>query len=313
MGKKLPSILKEIKNKTICKVDYNTQKSISYSQFSIYNQCPQRWALQYIENNKIFSSTIHTVFGTAIHTTIQHYLTVMYDQSGAAADNEDLISLFEQHFIAEYKNQCLKNNNQHFSNPEEMREFFEDGANILNFFKKKKSEYFSKRGWYLVGCEIPISLPAYNKFPDIIYNGFLDVVLYHEPTNEFLIIDLKTSTRGWGDKEKKDEIKQFQLILYKKFFSEQFNVPLDNIKIEFIIVKRKIYENSEYNISRIQEFIPSSGKIKIKRASDALNNFIENAFDGGGFKKINHLPKVSDNCKWCPFYKCVLCSATYEN
>jgi hypothetical protein len=46
--------------------------------------------------------------------------------------------------------------------------------------------------------------------------------LYNETLNRFKIIDIKTSTKGWDDKTKKDETKQMQLILYKKFFSQQF-------------------------------------------------------------------------------------------
>jgi hypothetical protein len=38
----------------------------------------------------------------------------------------------------------------------------------------------------------------------------------------------------------KDELKQFQLILYKKYFAQQFNIPIDDIDIEFFIVKRKV-------------------------------------------------------------------------
>jgi hypothetical protein len=77
----------------------------------------------------------------------------------------------------------------------------------------------------------------------------LDVVLYHEPTNSFKIIDIKTSTKGWSDYEKKDETKQFQLILYKHFFAKQFGVEIDKIDIEFFIVKRKIWAESPYPIS----------------------------------------------------------------
>ncbi len=60
-------------------------------------------------------------------------------------------------------------------------------------------------------------------------------VTNHEPTNKIYIIDFKTSTWGWGDKEKKNEIKQFQLLLYKKYFSDHFKFPIDNIEIEFFI------------------------------------------------------------------------------
>jgi RecB family exonuclease len=139
----------------------------------------------------------------------------------------------------------------------------------------------------------------------------LDVVLYHEPTNKFRIIDIKTSTNGWNAKAKKDENKQFQLILYKKFFSEQFNVPLENIDIEFFIVKRKLYENTDYPIPRVQEFKPASGKVKLNKATRALEEFIQRAFDKNGHANVNHQPTPHKNCNWCPFYKTHLCSATF--
>jgi hypothetical protein len=310
--KKIPKIVKDIQKYTYKKIDYSTQKNISFSQLSMYNQCPRKWALQYVEGNKIFSSTIHTVFGSALHIAIQHYLELMYNTSTVAADNEDIVGLFEESFRNEYKTQYKKNNNTHFSSPEELREFFDDGVKILEFFKKKKGGYFSKKGWHLVGCEVPIVITPNKNFPNIIYQGFLDAVLYHEPSDEFLIIDFKTSTRGWKDEEKKDQNKQFQLILYKKFFSEQFNIPIDKIKINFIILKRKIWEESEYAISRIQEFSPASGKVKVNAASTCLNKFIEEAFNVNGYKEVEHKPIVNNNCKWCPFYKIHLCPATCE-
>ena len=46
-----------------------------------------------------------------------------------------------------------------------MREFFEDGIEILKFFKKKVGGYFSKRGTYLVGIELPI-INTPNRFPN---------------------------------------------------------------------------------------------------------------------------------------------------
>jgi hypothetical protein len=45
---------------------------------SIFRGCPHRWKLQYKDKIKRFTSSIHTVFGTAIHEVIQHYLDVMY-------------------------------------------------------------------------------------------------------------------------------------------------------------------------------------------------------------------------------------------
>ena len=52
-------------------IDYRYQKSISYSQLSTHMACPHKWSLMYRDGHKIPSFSINTVFGTAIHNTIQ--------------------------------------------------------------------------------------------------------------------------------------------------------------------------------------------------------------------------------------------------
>ena len=201
-------------------------------------------------------------------------------------------------FIYHYK----KNNSLHFSSSEEMREFYEDGIEILDYIKKKRGQYFSKRGWHLVGVETPITIAPNLRFPNILYVGFLDLVLYHEPSNTFKIIDIKTSTKGWNKYAKNDEDKQFQLILYKKFFSEQFGVPIDSIDIEFFIVKRKLYDDCDFPQKRVQEFVPASGKVKLGKATRALDNFLEECFVGNSYteKEMDTNPSKF-NCGFCPF------------
>ncbi len=141
--------------------------------------------------------------------------------------------------------------------------------------------------------------------------GFIDVVLYHEPTNKIRIIDIKTSYNGWNKKQKADENKQFQLIAYKKYFSEIYNIPLENIEVEFLIVKRKIFESENFVIKRVQIHKPAAGKVKLNKVTKSIEEFIEQAFDRNGFKQVEHQPKINDNCKYCPFHKTHLCQATY--
>jgi hypothetical protein len=303
LAKKLPNIVKEIISSPPKKMNFARDKNVSFSQISIFNQCPHRWKLQYKDKIKTFNSSIHTVFGTAIHEVIQNYLTVMYNESKVKANRIDLEESFKEKFREEYLTQYKKNDNNHFSSSEEMREFYEDGVKILSFLKKKVNAYFSKRGWHLVGIELPILQAPVKIKSNILYMGFLDVVLYNENSDTFEIIDIKTSTRGWNDKTKKDELKQYQLILYKKYFSEQYGIPLDKIDIKFFIVKRKIWEDSKYNISRIQEFRPPSGKIKLGRATKFVNNFIDEVFSTDGLVRDMKYPKqVSQwNCRFCPF------------
>ena len=177
-----------------------------------------------------------------------------------------------------------------------MREFFEDGVEILTFFKKKVGGYFSKRGTYLVGIELPIINTPNKMLNNLLFKGMLDIVLYHENSDTFTIIDIKTSTRGWHDKMKKNEDKQFQLILYKKYFSELYNIPLEKINIKFFIVKRKLYDNCDWAQTRIQEFSPPSGKIKLNRATKYVDDFMSHVFNSQGKIKEQNYPCT---CKYC--------------
>jgi|TARA_R110000824_G_scaffold22740_5_gene82783 CRISPR/Cas system-associated exonuclease Cas4 (RecB family) len=301
--KKVLPLIKEIRKKSVREVNYGYEKAISYSQLSMYRSCPKKWSLQYRDGHKTSEQSIHMTFGTAVHEAIQHYLDTMYDKSGAAADRIDIEEYFEECFRKTYLKDYKKNKNVHFSNPAEMKEFFDDGMNILNYFKKKRNAHFTKKGWHLVQCELPMLVSPNTTYKNVLYRGYLDVVMYHEPTNTIKIIDIKTSTRGWGAREKKNEDKQFQLILYKKFFAQQYDFPVENIDIEFFIVKRKLYESEDYVIPRIQIFKPASGKIKMSRAEKAMNEFIKDVFTlDAKFKEDVMIPNPSKwNCGFCPY------------
>ena len=296
MAKKIPKIVKEIQKNPPHEIDYSYQKNISYSQISMFKQCPHKWKLHYKDKISQRDTSIYLVFGIAVHEAIQEYLTVFYEQSRAAADRLELIDKFQKTFIEVYQKQYKQNNNSHFSSAEQMREFFEDGVEILKFFKKKIGGYFSKRGTHLVGIELPVINTPNKMLNNILFKGMLDVVLYHENTDEFTIIDIKTSTRGWHDKMKKNEDKQFQLILYKKYFSELYNIPLEKINIKFFIVKRKLYEECDWPQTRIQEFRPPSCKIKLNRATKYIKDFMDQVFDSQGNIKEQNNPCT---CRYC--------------
>lgn len=300
--KQIPKILKEIKNYKPLVMDYSFQKSISYSAFSTFSSCKHKWELMYQKGHYKSDYNINLCFGTAIHNTLQNYLTVNYEVSGVEADQINLEEYFQNQFTEAYQKSYKDNGNKHFSNPIEMREFYEDGVNILNFIKKNKLKYFSKKDWYLVGVEIPVLIPPYPRFKNVIFKGFIDLVLYHEPTNKFVIYDLKSSSRGWSDKEKKDETKIAQILLYKHYFSKQFNIPIENIDVEFFIMKRKIPKSTDFPIYHIQQFKPASGKNKVTKAVENLEKFIQDVFDEKGLKDKQYEATPSDwNCRYCVF------------
>ena len=75
MARKVPKIVREIQNNPPESINYAFQKHISYSQLSMYKQCPHRWKLHYKDKISQREPSIYMIFGTAIHEIIQKYLT----------------------------------------------------------------------------------------------------------------------------------------------------------------------------------------------------------------------------------------------
>ena len=281
-------------------------RKISYSQWSMYERCPLSWKLAYIDGLAPFQASIDTVFGTAFHETFQHFLTVMYTESVKKAEELNLRSILQSKLRDEYTRCVQEMGGQHFSNPLQMAEYLEDGAAILQWFLKRRSQYFSSKDWELVGIEIELCQQASTKNSSVYWFGFIDVVLRHVPTNKIVIYDIKTSRNGWNKNAKSDSMKAAQLVAYKNYFSEQFGVPRENIDVEFFIVKRKIVEESMFPQKRIQNFKPSAGSVTQKKIQKQIDAFVETCFDAEGNKNAN-IPymaiagKGSTNCKYCPF------------
>jgi hypothetical protein len=283
-------------------INYAYQKSVSFSQYSMYSNCQYQWYLAYVKKQKIFKPGIHLLYGTSLHEALQEFLRLMYDESLKAAESMDLTGYFEQRMIENYRNDLEQNEKTHYCTKEEFTEFIEDGRASLDWFKSKRAKYFSKKDTELVGIEIPILQPITEYSPNVLLQGYIDFILYNKNTDSYTIYDIKTSTRGWTDKEKKDQTKINQVLFYKKFYSKALNVPEDKIDIVYFIVKRKIYENTEFPIPRIQEFIPANGKIKVKKAYESLENFVKECFTSDAKYNTERVyEKNASACKWCQY------------
>tara|TARA_Y100000004_G_scaffold194504_1_gene259282 strand:- start:443 stop:1309 length:867 start_codon:yes stop_codon:yes gene_type:complete len=273
---------------------------ISYSQFSQWDKCPQMWKLNYLDKLGTFRGNIYTIFGSALHETIQAYLVAYYEKTIAIADSLPLGDILQYRMEENYK-QTKENSEEPIDvTLEEMKEFYNDGLNIINEFLKRKRSYFPKKDHELLGIELDIdfNLPKEMKFV-----GFMDVVIHNKKTGRIRIIDIKTSTMGWNKWQKADKNKTNQLLLYKKFFSKQRDIPEDKIDIEYLILKRKLYENIQYPQKRLQVFSPASGKPSLNKVMNRLDEFITDCFDDTGqLIQKDYFKNVSTkNCRYCEF------------
>ena len=272
----------------------------------MFSECPERWKLNYIDKLRVFETNIFLIFGTAMHEVIQTWLEVMYNDSIKNADklnleqrlHDKLIEGFKKAKEEEGKDPCTK---------EQLKEFFQDGCDILDFVKKRRADYFSKRGYKLIGCEVPIDVDLRKNVKMV---GYLDIVILDEYHNILKIYDIKTSTQGWNKWQKKDENKTQQLLLYKQFYAKQYNHPIDKIEVEYFIVKRRLWENAMFPQKRVQKFSPSSGTVSMNKVAKRLDTFLDLAFDDNGEQITDNIIATPSKkaCKWCEFRKTEHCS-----
>ena len=307
MPKKLPKIVKEVWESKI-KQSPKTNKHISYSQLSSFASCEKQWYLTYVKRLAPYQPSIHAVFGTAMHETIQSWLEVLYHDKVKTANEMDLDALLYENMIKAYKGQKAQNAHEHFTDQKEMNMFYLDGKHILNFLKKKRGGYFSTKGVYVAGIE---TLLYQELRPGVVFKGLIDLVFYDERVDEWTIMDIKTSTSGWNKFAKNDDKRKSQILLYKEFFSRQFNIPIEKINVEYFIVKRKVPVEAEFASmqKRVQEFRPTDGPRKMKQAVNLMENFVHKAVDmkGNYIDKDYPTSPSRDACRFCAIKEMRLC------
>ena len=254
---------------------------ISYSSISTYNKCPKLWDLQYRKKTIPFTQNIYTTFGSAFHETLQSWLEVLYHNSVKEANEIDINKLLYDNMIKAYRSGKAINGHEHYSTADELNQFWLDGKHILEFIKKKRGIYFGTKNMMLAGVE---TLLYQELKPGVVFKGLVDLVFYHPSTDEWTIMDIKTSTSGWRDSQKKNPNLTAQVVLYKEFFSKQFGIDKDKINVEFFIVKRRVPKDAMYASMqrRVQEFSPNAGPRKTKQVIDSMNNFLDNVLDSNG-------------------------------
>tara|TARA_Y100001937_G_C6969128_1_gene262435 strand:- start:49 stop:666 length:618 start_codon:yes stop_codon:yes gene_type:complete len=198
-----------------------------------------------------------------------------------------------------YDKEIVETEKLHLVKREDMVEFYEQGLEIIDWFRKKRNQYFSKRSWTLLGIEERLAIPIRG---DLHFLGFLDVVMKDEISGKIKIIDIKTATMGWNKYQKADAVKSDQLLLYKEYYAKKHNVPVDMIDIEFLIFKRKLWENTDFPQKRIQRHVPANGTPSMNKMRARFEEFLNACYDESGQVKNIEYEKCVGKCK--AFTKC---------
>jgi len=253
---------------------------ISFSELKVWNECPYKHKLQYIDKNKVFTSTEYTCFGIAIHETCEKSLLKEIKE-------EQHHEYFEEKFKEELK--LLEDKVK--TDKDLINSMVEQGKAILDELYKSLESYLA--GYEVVATEQPLFERIQNLDFEYDFKGFIDLVL-KTPDGKYHIIDWKTCSWGWGVDKRSDPMINYQLTYYKKFYAQKFNIDPKVIETHFALLKRTAKKD------RVEFFRVTSGTKKTENANTLLTRATTAI-------KNNKYIKNRLSCNGCEFYKTNLC------
>ena len=273
------------------------KKTVSYSQYAVWFQCPHHFYLDRIKGLKTREVNLNLTFGNAIQETLQNYVKILYTEGLVKATTLQLKDFFIEHFVDEVHENKIE------ATQTEIQEFIEDGIHFITEFLKAsvRLQHFPADKYEFLGIEDELTMELVHNTQ---YWGYIDLVLKEKSTGRIKIFDFKTSRLEWSKSQMEDLAKTSQLVLYKALYSRKHNVPVSMIDVEFFIIKRKLYEKCRYPQSHIQIFKPDSTQKEVDRVVKHFNQFLTECFHPDGrYNEDIKYPKIpgknKKNCRYC--------------
>jgi hypothetical protein len=264
---------------------YDDKIHISFSEFSLFNQCGHKHLIE--KHLKLVEQepSVHLFFGNAIHASLEKALK---DSLGLSRRIEFFKRTFTKDMLDYMKSEP--------GFQEDLKEYLKQGEDLLNLLSIE--DLFDK--YKIVSVEEPLFEHVYGNF---FFKGFIDLVVQDRNTGKYVIIDWKTSGQKWNIKKKMgDYIFLCQMRFYKYFWARKNNVPLSDISCEYIVLNRlKSKKDPESGVGGIQNIIVDSSNSEIFESLEKLSSTIEGIHIIKRFPKIKHTEGAFLGCMFCKF------------
>jgi putative RecB family exonuclease len=254
---------------------------ISASQINLYSDCSLKYKFRYIDKIPKPSSSIHLVFGSAIHKALEELNKSLASKKIGL---EDVYQYFHNDWEKEKEKQEIREN---FIS----EKLYTMGLNSLEKYYNEHLDY------EIIGSEtkfnVPIIYPDGEKEKFTLF-GIIDSIITKK--NKLIIVDYKTSKEPY-EKFKIDT--SIQLAMYSYAFRHL-------LKENIIELKKKKEDYISYCVI-LKDYETLNGEIKIQRKKiddfqiNKMLNMIKQT--KRGIDSELFLPNYQSMCKWCEFKK----------
>jgi len=228
--------------------------TISFSALSNWQYCTWYFLLKNVKKIEPFEETIYSHWGTLIHRYLQLVLSgKMTPQKAGKNFTRTWIKFCKIYgkYIRKQIDYKKKDNPLMW------------GKNALSTILNIQEIFEEKFGNYkILKIEENLYLPTPQEYPQH-FSGYIDVVIQLE-NGKIVIIDFKTCDSTYLFTKYKDKYKDYQLTLYKHFYSIKHKIDPDQIETYFVPVARKASKK------QIEFIRVTSGPKKVQNALDWL-------------------------------------------
>jgi len=142
---------------------------------------------------------------------------------------------------------------------------FSGAEAIITIQDKLKAEFGNYK---VLDIELRLEMPTEGKWSQV-FLGYIDIVLELED-GRIVIADFKSCKSHWAFNKFRDKFKDYQLTLYKNFYSKQCNVDPSRIDTYFITVQRSRSPSKALSFTRV-----TSGPKKVANAVAWMETALE--------------------------------------
>lgn len=270
---------------------------ISYSEVNTAmgdDGCGWKHKLKYVDGHEEPDNE-HTTYGRTVHSTLQDWLL---EGNSVWFDLDEQIGLCQE----EVK-KCFKEVGFDPGPTTLEREWIKPVESMLSMVPAWMDNTFP--GWEPVAAEIYLFEPIQgqtNKW----FKGFIDAVIRVPKVARkgskkevsgwlYWVLDWKTTSWGWDSRKKQDKFKRMQLALYKHYLSIKLDIPLEDIRCGFVLLKRTAKNNDHLELIEVS--------IGDKTREEAVNLVSQCV----SLIAKKYWMKNRNSCRWCPFRSTPLC------
>lgn len=286
------------------RTNYTDKGRISFSEVSDWVFCQYKHYLKFVKGWSIPDENANLLFGNSVHLALEMYFL----EKEVNPDAKIKVEIFEDALRSGWE-KCEFDKATDKRKAENIDDWLPQGRDLLLKVPEFINKRFEKTGYTFVSAEETLYVDL--KYMNMNFKGKIDLVI-KEPLKDgqehpiYWILDWKTATVEWNKYKRDDFMKRSQLFLYRKYWAETHNVPIENIKTAFVVLARE-----KANLPEGIEFIEvNTDNLKKSDIVLIMKNAIASASMGIALKtgKMGFAyGKPRDNCAWCVYNNTQYC------